>query len=91
VSPEKVACLRALVEIRDCRGEDFSYVGFAPIMEKTGLARTVVRRHVRALARAGLAEYARALCSEDGDFRGAGYQATALACASLAFIEGGLV
>lgn len=46
---------------------------FAPIMKQTWLDRKTVRRACRALARKGLAEYANALSTEDGEFAGAGY------------------
>ncbi len=64
-------CLEALDEHTHPNGE--MCVPFAPIIEDTGLDRQTVRRHVRALARKGLAEYFRGLCNEDGQPAGAGY------------------
>lgn len=48
-------------------------IAFRPIQEATGYDRAKVRRHVRALARKGLAEYHCALWTEDGTPAGAGY------------------
>ena len=64
-------CLEALDDLTRPRGE--YCVAFAPITEATGYDRRIVRRYIRALARKGLAEYFRGLCTEDGDFAGAGY------------------
>ena len=64
-------CLDALEELTSPNGE--LCMPFAPIEKETGYDRRTVRRHVRALARKGLAEYFRGLCTEDGDFAGAGY------------------
>ncbi|KKM23554.1 hypothetical protein LCGC14_1614060 [marine sediment metagenome] len=48
-------------------------VPFIPIQDLTGYDRRTVRRHVRALARKGLAEYHRGLCDDEGKPAGAGY------------------
>ncbi len=48
-------------------------VPFMPIQDLTGYDRKTVRRHIRALARKGLAEYHRGLWTEDGEPAGAGY------------------
>jgi DNA-binding MarR family transcriptional regulator len=91
MTPERIACLAALVEIYDERGEDWSYVGFAPIAKKTGLDTKAVRRHIRALARDGLAVFCSGLCDEDGNFRGSGYSATPAGAATVAFLAAGRV
>lgn len=65
------ACLEALETLTYPNGERCS--PFAPIERITGYDRRTVKRHVRALARKGLAEYFRGLCTEEGDFAGAGY------------------
>ncbi len=65
------ACLEALECLTYPDGEQCS--SFAPIEQITGYDRRTVKRHVRALARKGLAEYFRGLCTEDGEFAGAGY------------------
>jgi hypothetical protein len=64
-------CLGALETLTYPDGERCS--PFRPIQDYTGYDRKTVRRHVRALARKGLAEYFRGLCTEDGDMAGAGY------------------
>ena len=64
-------CLEALECLTFPNGEFCT--PFAPIEAITGYDRRVVRRHVRSLARKGLAEYFRGLCTEDGEFAGAGY------------------
>lgn len=56
-------------------GGDY-YYPFAPIIKHTGLDRRHVRLACRSLSRKGLAEYAKALTNDDGDFCGAGYCAT---------------
>ncbi len=63
-------CLEALAELT-ANGE--FYVPFAPLVKATGYDRRTVRRYVRQLARNGLAEYCRGLCTEEGEFAGAGY------------------
>ena len=63
--------------------EDDCYSHFAPIMRETGLDRNIVRRACRRMARYGLTAYDKGLCSEDGDFLGAGYAATRLAHLSM--------
>ena len=68
---DRQKCLHALHKITRPGGE--MCVPFAPLEEQTGLDRKTVRRHVRALARQGLAEYFRGLWSEDGTPAGAGY------------------
>ncbi len=64
-------CLEALDELTAPHGE--YCVPFAPVMTTTGFERKTTRRYVRALARKGLAEYFRGLCTENGEFCGAGY------------------
>lgn len=48
-------------------------VPFLPLQDFTGYDRKTVRRHVRALARKGLAEYFRGLWTDEGQPAGAGY------------------
>ncbi len=70
--PHHVAVLTALETWTLPQGE--MCMGFSPIAAESGIndVRTV-RRIVRHLARKGYAEYHRGLCTEDGDFAGAGY------------------
>ncbi len=58
--------------------DGLGYVNFKTIAKRSGLDPKHVRRTVRALARKGLAEYARGLWSEDGEPRGSGYCCTKL-------------
>ena len=71
MTPDAESCLDALNAMSEPNGE--MCVPFAPIMDATELDRRTVRRNIRALARKGYAEYFRGLCTEDGDFAGAGY------------------
>lgn len=64
-------CLQSLADLTSPNGE--MCVPFAPVERETGYDRRTVRRHIRALARKGLAEYFKGLCTESGDFAGAGY------------------
>lgn len=64
-------CLKYLAEHTRADGEMCS--AFAPIARHTGLPQPQVRRAARALARRGLAQFYKALTTEDGDFAGAGY------------------
>ena len=64
-------CLEALAELSRPHGE--LCMPFAPLEAATGYDRRTVRRYVRQLARKGLAEYCRGLCTEAGEFAGAGY------------------
>lgn len=75
MSPKQTACLAVLAQKSEPFGE--MCLHFAPIERATGLTRHEVRRSVRALARAGLAEFHRGLCNYDGEFAGAGYCITA--------------
>ena len=81
------ACLVALSDLSRPNGE--CCVGFKPLTQCTGLPRPVVRRVVRAMARAGLAEYYRALLDDDGHFAGAGYCVTREGRNAALEIEGG--
>ena len=78
-------CLEALAELTLPNGE--MCAPFAPIERETGYDRRTVKRNVRALARKGLAEYFRGLCTEDGDFAGAGYCITKAGCSALSVID----
>jgi DNA-binding MurR/RpiR family transcriptional regulator len=55
---------------------DFGCFGFRALQHRTRLKRAEVRRACRSLRRKGLAEFARALRSDDGEPRGSGYGAT---------------
>jgi DNA-binding GntR family transcriptional regulator len=50
--------------------DEGSFFHFAPIIRDTGLSRADVRRACRLLKRQGKAEFSRALCDHDGNFRG---------------------
>lgn len=64
-------CLDALAGCTRPDGE--MCVGFKRLEKLTELHRVDVRRSVRALARKGWAEFHKGLCTEDGEFAGAGY------------------
>ena len=68
-------CLQRLADLRETYGADNAFA-FATIGHGLGLDRPPIRRAVRALARGGHAEYLHGLCTEDGDFAGAGYRIT---------------
>jgi hypothetical protein len=68
---EQVDVLLALEELTRPDGE--MCVPFAPLMTYARADRKTVRRICRYLARRGLAEYHRALWTEDGEPAGAGY------------------
>ncbi len=57
--------------LTDPEGE--ACVGFAPLVEATGIERGRLRRMVRHLARRGFAEFHFPLVTHDMRFRGAGY------------------
>lgn len=67
-----IAVLRAM----DSRGGDFGFMSFGTIAADSGVDRRAIRRIVRKLARAGLAEFSSGLWSEDGRPAGAGYAIT---------------
>ena len=73
VSKREAMALQALAD-EYCR--DFGYLTFRSISALSGLEQAHVRRTVRALARKGLAEYAKGLWTEDGQLAGAGYRCT---------------
>lgn len=55
---------------------DFGIYPFRTISAATRLNRRRVRLACRALARKGLAEFAKGCCNDYGDFTGSGYGAT---------------
>lgn len=55
---------------------DDTFWSFSPICDYTGLERRIVRIACRSLKRKGLADFTIGLCSEEGDFMGAGYGVT---------------
>jgi hypothetical protein len=71
---EHVDVLLALEELTRPDGE--TCVPFAPLMTYARADRKTVRRICRYLARQGLAEYHKALWTEDGESAGAGYCVT---------------
>jgi hypothetical protein len=71
MSPMQAICLTALADKTVPNGE--LCVGFAVIERAIGLARSDVKRSVRALFRKGFAEFHKGLTTEDGEFAGAGY------------------
>jgi len=75
MSPNELKALNALAEVfRDF--DEYSYLGFKSIAERSGLEPRLVRRTVRSLARKGFAEYGRGLWTEDGELAGSGYRCT---------------
>lgn len=70
----KINEMKVLVVLAAHHGACFP---FRPLMRRTRLSRTEVRRACRSLRRKGLARYERALWTEDGEMVGAGYGATA--------------
>lgn len=80
--PKLITILEALKERSHPDGE--YCVPFKPIMEETGFDRRTVRLGVRRLARNGFAQYWRGLCTDEGEFAGAGYCITR---AGVAFLE----
>ncbi len=67
----ELKCLIVLHEESQPRGE--MCLHFRTIQNVTGYDRATVRRHVRRLKRKGFAEFYQGLCTEDGEFAGAGY------------------
>jgi DNA-binding IclR family transcriptional regulator len=74
VSEREMMALNALAGIY---GSDYDCLGFKAIARRSGLDPAHVRRSVRALARKGLAEYAKGLWTDDGELAGSGYRCTA--------------
>lgn len=72
VSAREMQALNALAGI--CEEH---YLNFKAIARRSKLDPAHVRRSVRALARKGLAEYAKGLWTDEGDLAGSGYRATA--------------
>lgn len=68
--------MKALNALARAYSEEFGFLNFAGVADRSGLDPKHVRRSVRALARKGLAEYGRGLWSEDGEVAGAGYRCT---------------
>ncbi len=73
ISEREMLALNALA---GSYGGDFDCLNFKAIARRGKLDPKHVRRSVRALARKGLAEYAKGLWTEDGDPAGSGYRCT---------------
>lgn len=82
MTPDALKVLEALNNLTVPNG--VHCVPFNPLTAATGFDRAKTRRLVRLLARKNLAEYWRGLCTDDGDFAGAGYCVTD---AGVAFLE----
>jgi hypothetical protein len=74
LNPKELKVLAALASVASDDG--FGYLSFHAIGHRARLNRQVVRRSCRSLTRKGLAQFSRALWSEDGEPRGSGYAAT---------------
>ena len=72
------AVLAELVDVGS-QSPETNFVGLAYLTRKTGIGGDLVRAIVRQLRDKGLAIYHAGLWSEDGEPRGAGYAASALA------------
>ena len=66
---------KALTAWQDC-GEDFGFLSFAAVAQRSGLERHRVRRVVRSLARKGIVQFQRGLWTDDGEMYGSGYGLT---------------
>lgn len=75
VAPHQAACLRVLYDAA-WRDDVFNVRSFLSLQRETGLTRVQVKRAVRRLAGAGLAEYHRGCWTEDGQVAGSGYSIT---------------
>ena len=78
--------LRILSVLADA-GEDFGYFGFKSLSCQTQIDRRQVRLDVRRMARKGLTQFGKGLCTDDGDFAGSGYAITDAGRAALAQSE----
>lgn len=56
--------------------EEYDVLSFKQIAASSGLDPSVIRRHVRALARKGYTVFARGCMTEDGEVAGSGYALT---------------
>lgn len=77
INPNEMKVLAALASVAG----DFGCLSFRGVGQRVRLNRQIIRRACRSLARKGLAEFHRALWSEDGEPRGSGYCATRKGCA----------
>jgi hypothetical protein len=78
VKPKTIRVSQLEARVLACLLEDSRATGemclhFATIEYRTDLERKIVRRACRSLARKGLAEFFKGLCTDDGEFAGAGY------------------
>lgn len=85
VTPKLSERERAVLEVLvDAGGpDDFGYLSFANIAKRGKLDPSIIRRAVRALARKGMAQYEKGLCTDGGEFAGSGYCATQAAITAL--------
>jgi predicted ArsR family transcriptional regulator len=74
INDNEKKCLKALVENTQPHGE--LCIGFQWVADEVHLTKKEVRRHIRALARKGLAEFYRGLFNDDGEVAGSGYCAS---------------
>lgn len=75
MTPDQTKVLKAFAQLCEEHGDDY-YWCFSTIGAAAGLDRRRVRLAVRALARKGLARYAKGLTNDDGEMAGAGYAVT---------------
>jgi hypothetical protein len=83
MSPNEQKALGALAEAYSDY-EDFCFLSFKGVAERSGLDPKLVRRTVRSLARKGFARYGKGLWTDDGELAGAGYCCTKEGVAALA-------
>jgi DNA-binding MarR family transcriptional regulator len=82
MSPNEIKALGALAEAHSDY-EDFCFLSFKGIANRSGLEPRLVRRTVRSLARKGFAKYASGLYNDNGEMAGAGYCCTKEGLAAL--------
>jgi hypothetical protein len=67
---------RSILLIMADAAEDFGYFNFDTLSKRTAIEKRIVRLDCRRMARKGLTEYGKGLCTDEGEFAGSGYTIT---------------
>lgn len=69
---------KLMLKAWDGTSEDFDFLPFAYVEEKTGFSRRTVKLIVRRLSRKGVTQFGKGLFNDDGEVAGSGYGLTDL-------------
>jgi hypothetical protein len=74
---------RSILLIMAGADKDFGYFNFETLSKRTAIEKRIVRLDCRRMARKGLTEYGKGLCTDEGELAGSGYAITPAGRAAL--------